>query len=152
MAAPQAGHQERGSHTGLVAAVLGCIPVTQPEVYLVRQRSQQMFRDSPSEAAESQTFPRNLPRLSSLLSCRESGVSRNFAVHLTMCVHSSTIQRLPIHPALQEFVESPQNAAQCRGEKVLVFELLRFLWRSQAKCSIPSPSSFIYLNNDINIA
>lgn len=34
MAAPQVGHQERGSHTGLAVAVLGYIPVTQPEGYL----------------------------------------------------------------------------------------------------------------------
>lgn len=37
VAAPQEGHQERGSHTGLAAAALGYIPGARPEGYLGRQ-------------------------------------------------------------------------------------------------------------------
>ena len=44
VAVPQAGHQGRGFHTGLAAAVPDCIPVAQPEEFLGRQRSQKAFR------------------------------------------------------------------------------------------------------------
>ena len=44
VAVPQAGHQGRGIHTGLAAAVPDCIPVAQPEGFLGRQRSQKMLR------------------------------------------------------------------------------------------------------------
>lgn len=50
------------------------------------QVEEQVFRDFSSEAAESQTFPRNLPRPSSLLSYREHGMTRNFALVILLCV------------------------------------------------------------------
>lgn len=88
VAAPQAGHQERGSHSGLAAAVLGYTPVAQPEGYLDRQRKHQVLRDFPSEGAENHTFPKNLPMPSSLLSCRECGVRKNFALFILLHICS----------------------------------------------------------------
>lgn len=101
VAAPQEGHQERGSHTGLASAVPGCIPEVRLEGYLGMQRSQQVFRDLPSDAAERQIFLRTLPRPSSLLSYREPGVSRNSALFtlLYVLMDQPPTQGLLIYPA-----------------------------------------------------
>lgn len=70
------------------------------------------FRDSPSEAAESQTYPRNLLRPSSLLSYREPGVTRYFALFILLCVLLDQPLRDSQFTWPQESVESTQNAAQ----------------------------------------
>lgn len=118
VAAPQASHQERGSHTGLAAAVPDCIPVAQPEGFLGRQRSQQVFRDFSNEAAKSQTFPRNLPRPSSLLRCRQPGVNRNFALFTLPYVLLDQLFRDHWLTWPLEFVQSKYSSVQ-RGKQYL---------------------------------
>lgn len=60
VAAPQEGHQETGSHTGLAAAVPGCIPVARPGGYLGRERSK-CSETSPVKQLKAKPFQETCP-------------------------------------------------------------------------------------------
>lgn len=61
VAAPQEGHQERGSHTGLAAAVPDCIPVARPEGYLVGRGASKCSETFPVKQLKGKPFPETCP-------------------------------------------------------------------------------------------
>lgn len=120
MAVPQAGHQGRGFHTGLAAAVPDCIPVAQPEGFLGRQKSQKVLR---LPYWSSQNFSRNLPRLSSLLSCTELGSVQEFCfIHFTVYSWISCSRATGL-PGLKDLLNLHEMHLSAEGKKYLFWSL-----------------------------
>lgn len=119
MAVPQAGHQGRGFHTGLAAAVPDCIPVAQPEGFLGRQRSQKSVETSLLKQLKAQNFSRNLPRPSSLLSCTELGSVQEFCfIHFTVYSWISCSRDTGL-PGLKDLLNLHEMYLSAEGKKYL---------------------------------